>query len=86
LKRTIFVWYDENEPDYNIVFGEEFDELQYAIDEIVLNIPINFTRNYGKITFVHEFGEYFDEEEFAKSQENKMDPRWEKLNELKFKK
>lgn len=77
---------DETAPENNIVLGEEFDVLAYAIDEIVLNIPINFTKNYDRITIVNEFGGFFEEDEYNSLQDEKIDPRWEKLNDFKFEK
>ncbi|QBQ07962.1 hypothetical protein SGLAD_v1c07630 [Spiroplasma gladiatoris] len=91
IKKEEFVWDDEYffesaiNDQANIVFGESFNILEYAIEQIVLNIPMNFTINYGKISFVGKDFTLISEEEYQQEQENKEDPRWDKLKEFKFK-
>jgi uncharacterized metal-binding protein YceD (DUF177 family) len=77
---------DDTAPENNVVLGDDFDILGYAIDEIVLNIPINFSKNYDRISIVNEFGGFFEEDEDDSLQDDKIDPRWEKLNDFKFEK
>ncbi|QGS52164.1 YceD family protein [Spiroplasma tabanidicola] len=90
IKNEEYDWNDEyffeeiNNDQVNVVLGAEFDILEYAIEQIVLNIPINFTNNYGKISFVGKDFTFMSEEEYQQEQEKKQDPRWDKLKEFKF--
>ncbi|AOG60672.1 hypothetical protein SHELI_v1c07230 [Spiroplasma helicoides] len=92
LENQEFEWDDEyffenvNDDQHNLILGEEFSILDYAIDQILLNIPMNLTNNYGKISLVGKNFKLMTEEEYEQEQENEIDPRWDKLNDFKFKK
>ncbi|QEH62109.1 hypothetical protein SCHIN_v1c09140 [Spiroplasma chinense] len=85
-------WDDEyffeafEDDQHNVVLGEEFNIKEYAIEQIVLNIPINFTINYGKISFVGKDFKLLSEDEYQQEEQNKVDPRWDKLKEFNFEK
>ncbi|ARU91401.1 hypothetical protein SCLARK_00764 [Spiroplasma clarkii] len=68
---------------HNLVLGDDFDIKGYAIEQIVLNIPLNFTKNCGKISFVGKDFKLLSEEEFEQEQLDKIDPRWEVLKDFK---
>lgn len=72
------------EPENNFVLGEEFDICEYAIEQIILNIPMNFTNNYDTIDFVGKDYKLFTEEDYQQEQESRLDPRWEQLDKIKF--
>ncbi|AHI53132.1 YceD family protein [Spiroplasma culicicola] len=92
LKEQTFDWDEEYffesqiDDQHNIVMGEEFDIYSYAIEQIVLNIPVNLTNNYGKISLVGNDFKLMSEDEYQQEQDNKIDPRWEKLKEFNFEK
>ncbi|AUB31883.1 YceD family protein [Spiroplasma floricola] len=75
-----------NDDQHNILLGDKFNILDYAIEQIVLNIPMNLTNNYGKISFVGKDYILMSEEEYQQEQENQVDSRWEKLKEFNFEK
>ncbi|AHB36600.1 YceD family protein [Spiroplasma apis] len=75
-------FFESKDDQHNIVIGEQFDILGYAVSQIVLNIPINFTKNYGKISFVGKDFKLMSEEEYQQEQAEKLDPRWNKLKDL----
>lgn len=74
---------EKGQPESNLVLGDEFNILEYAIEQIVLNIPINFSKNNGKIDFVGKDFKLLSEEEYQEELDSKMDPRWEKLKDFK---
>ncbi|AGR41478.1 DUF177 domain-containing protein [Spiroplasma taiwanense] len=86
-----FEWVDEyyfeniNNDQSNVVFGEKFNILDYTMEQIVLNIPMNLTINYGKISFVGKDYILMSEEEYQQEQMNQINQRWEKLKDFKFK-
>lgn len=75
----------ENVPESNLVIGEEFDVVEYAIEQILLNIPMNLTKNYGKISIVGKNFKLLSEEEYQIELENQLDSRWDKLREISSK-
>lgn len=75
---------DVNDDQHNIVLGDSFDIKEYAIEQIVLNIPLNFTNNCGKISFVGKDFKLMSEEEYEEEQANQLDPRWEVLKDFKI--
>ncbi|AKX33900.1 hypothetical protein SLITO_v1c02440 [Spiroplasma litorale] len=90
LNDQIYVWDEEytfdlkNSDQYNIIIEEDFSIKEYAIDQILLNIPINLTNNYGKISYVGSNYIYLTEDEYEKESENQIDERWKKLKDYKF--
>ncbi|ALD66689.1 DUF177 domain-containing protein [Spiroplasma cantharicola] len=92
LENQIYDWNEEyyfediNDDQHNIVFGDKFNILEYAIEQIVLNIPMNLTKNYDKISFVGKDYILMSEDEYQQEQENQVDSRWDKLKEFNFKK
>ncbi|AKU79477.1 hypothetical protein [Spiroplasma turonicum] len=90
IKNNEVDWNDEycfdikNSDQYNVVLGDSFDFKEYAIEQIVLNIPINLTNNYGKISYVGNNCVLLSEEEYEDELENKTDDRWDKLKDFKF--
>ncbi|AUM62856.1 YceD family protein [Spiroplasma monobiae] len=75
---------DVNDDQHNIVLGDKFNILDYAIEQIVLNIPMNLTNNYDKISFVGKDYILMSEDEYQQEQENKIDSRWDKLKDFSF--
>ncbi|AGR42342.1 YceD family protein [Spiroplasma diminutum] len=92
LDDQIYDWNEEyyfediNDDQHNIVLGDKFSILDYAIEQIVLNIPMNLTNNYDKISFVGKDYILMSEEEYQQEQENQIDSRWEKLKDFNFEK
>ncbi|ASP28005.1 hypothetical protein SCORR_v1c02310 [Spiroplasma corruscae] len=90
LNDQSYDWIDEycfdlkNSDQYNLVIGEDFDFKEYAIEQILLNIPINLTNNYGKISYVANNYVLLSEDEYQLEEKNKTDDRWDKLKEYKF--
>ncbi|QHX36869.1 DUF177 domain-containing protein [Spiroplasma sp. BIUS-1] len=77
---------DINDDQHNIVLGDKFSILEYAIEQIVLNIPMNLTNNYDKISFVGKDYILMSEDEYQQEQENQIDSRWDKLKDFNFEK
>ncbi|WP_342275194.1 YceD family protein [Spiroplasma endosymbiont of Cantharis lateralis] len=92
LEDQIYDWSEEyyfediNDDQHNIVFGDKFNILEYAIEQIVLNIPMNLSNNYDKISFVGKDYILMSEDEYQQEQENQVDSRWDKLKEFNFEK
>ncbi|WP_339023086.1 hypothetical protein [Spiroplasma endosymbiont of Crioceris asparagi] len=76
----------ENNPESNFIIGDKVDVLDLAINEVFLNIPINFSKNYGNIKVVNENFYLLSEEDLENEYSSNLeDPRWDKLKELKSK-
>ncbi|WHQ36350.1 DUF177 domain-containing protein [Spiroplasma sp. SV19] len=80
-------WNDEysfkffKKSDINYLNEQNFDIIKYAWDEIIMNIPINLSRNSDKIISGDSTWQVFSEEEFAAYQATQVDSRWEQLHE-----
>ncbi|UZK63770.1 DUF177 domain-containing protein [Mycoplasma mycoides subsp. capri] len=83
-------WNDEysftNSSDFNtnIIINEEFNLKDYIIEQINLNIPFNLSLNNDILNKYGLGWSLESEEEFQKSQANKIDPRWEQLDNIKI--
>ncbi|WP_425379564.1 hypothetical protein [Spiroplasma endosymbiont of Stenodema calcarata] len=67
--------------DINYLNEKKFDIIKYAWDEIIMNIPINLSKNSDKIISGDSTWQVFTEEEFAAYQDTQADSRWEQLHE-----
>ncbi|WP_424526063.1 YceD family protein [Spiroplasma endosymbiont of Glossina fuscipes fuscipes] len=80
-------WNDEysfkfyKKSDINYLNEQNFDIIKYAWDEIIMNIPINLSKNSDKIISGDSTWQVFSEEEFAAYQATQVDSRWEQLHE-----
>ncbi len=80
-------WNDEysfkfyKKSDINYLNEQNFDIIKYAWDEIIMNIPINLSKNSDKIISGDSTWQVFSEEEFAAYQSTQVDSRWEQLHE-----
>ncbi|AGJ90876.1 hypothetical protein [Mycoplasma putrefaciens] len=67
---------------YNIILKNEFDLFEYIIEQININLPLNLSVN-NDILNKYGFGwTLLSEEAFETEKQNKVDPRWEKLDEF----
>ncbi|ASZ09169.1 hypothetical protein CK556_02245 [Mesoplasma chauliocola] len=69
----------------NLIIGEDFDIINYVIEQININLPFNLSNNSDIINKTGFGWTIMSEEEFYKNEQNKIDPRWAKLNEFKKK-
>ncbi|AHF61130.1 hypothetical protein P344_04270 [Spiroplasma mirum ATCC 29335] len=66
----------------NYLNENNFDIIKYAIDEIIMNIPINFSINNDTIISGDSSWQVISDQEFDEYQANKVDhPRWEELKQ-----
>ncbi len=72
--------FSEN-PNINYLNENNFDIIKYAIDEIIMNIPINFSINDDTIISGDSSWQVISDQELDEYQANKVDPRWEELKE-----
>ncbi|AAT75756.1 unknown protein [Mesoplasma florum L1] len=66
----------------NIIVGEEFDVQNYVIEQININLPFNLSNNSDIIKKTGFGWTIMSEEEFHQNEQNKVDHRWDKLNEF----
>ncbi|ATZ21647.1 hypothetical protein MTABA_v1c04480 [Mesoplasma tabanidae] len=69
----------------NIIVGEEFDVKNYLIEQININLPFNLSNNSDIIKKTGFGWTIMSEEEFYQNEQNKVDQRWDKLDEFKKK-
>ncbi|PPE06262.1 hypothetical protein [Mesoplasma corruscae] len=71
----------------NIILGDRFNVLNYAIEQININLPYNLSNNNNDIIKkVCSNDVFFTEEEYNKNEQNKLDPRWNQLDQFNKKK
>ncbi|WP_338982995.1 hypothetical protein [Spiroplasma endosymbiont of Othius punctulatus] len=81
-----YVFYDkDSNAESNIIMEDEFDIIKNALDQFFLNIPLNFSKNYDNINLIGENFALISEDEYQSLLENRVDPRWEQLEEIKKK-
>ncbi|QHX36002.1 hypothetical protein STIUS_v1c04480 [Spiroplasma sp. TIUS-1] len=81
-----YVFYEPNSnAESNIIMDDEFDIIKNALDQFFLNIPLNFSKNYDNINLIGENFALISEDEYQSLLENRVDPRWEQLEEIKKK-
>jgi len=67
--------------------GETIDFDQLACEQINLNIPMNLSHNYDKISKVGPGWQLMSEDEYVNNKKTTSDPRWDKLKQYyKYKK
>lgn len=81
-----YVFYEKNSnAESNIIMEDEFDIIKNALDQFFLNIPLNFSKNYDNINLIGENFALISEDEYQSLLDNRVDPRWEQLEEIKKK-
>lgn len=70
----------------NVINDKVFEIGIYAVEQININLPYNLINNSDIIKKECLKSELLSQEEYMNHQQNKLDPRWEKLDELKNKK
>ena len=77
-----FVFHEEEDPNVYVIKENQFETKPIVLQLIHQDIPLKVVKK-GKIDYPKGNGwEVMTEEEYQKSKENQIDPRWAKLAEL----
>lgn len=83
-------WNDEysftNNSDFNtnIIISDQFNLLDYIIEQINLNIPFNLSLNNDILKKYGLGWSLESEDDFQNSKNDQIDPRWEQLDNFKL--
>lgn len=84
FKTSLSFTYDEEDEENNIIKGPIFDLDPYILSLIISEVPLKLVKKGAKLPTGGAGYRVMSEDEYNKEQEEKVDPRWAKLDEVEL--